>query len=120
MPQGWAVLEPARSDADRRLLMRLIQGQNEGATSNPSMSAPAPGNSESARNRILLLQRAPRRISVNVSHELFCRLQALADQQGRSTSNLCAYILEAATAKPAAAAMGSARRADAWQRGPQS
>ena len=47
-------------------------------------------------NRIRLLQRNPRRLSVNVSYGLFCRLQALADQQGRSTSNLCAFLLERA------------------------
>lgn len=45
-------------------------------------------------NRIRLLQRNPRRISVNVSYSLFQKLQALADQQGRSTSNLCAFLLE--------------------------
>ena len=41
-----------------------------------------------------LLRRVPRRLSISVSNELFTRLQHVADQQGRSTSNLCAYLLE--------------------------
>ncbi len=41
-----------------------------------------------------LLRRVPRRLSISVSNELFTRLQDVADQQGRSTSNLCAYLLE--------------------------
>jgi hypothetical protein len=80
------------------------------------MSAPTP-----AQNRIAILQRAPRRISINVSHDLFRRLQEMADQQGRSTSNLCAYLLERmvdakATEKPAVATFGPARRAEVLQR----
>ena len=41
-----------------------------------------------------ILRRVPRRLSITVSLHLFLRLQELADQQGRSTSNLCAYLLE--------------------------
>jgi hypothetical protein len=44
--------------------------------------------------RLEILKRAPRRLSVTVSDALFLRLQQMADLQGRSTSNLCAYLLE--------------------------
>ena len=79
------------------------------------MSASTP-----AQNRIAILQRAPRRISINVSHDLFRRLQEMADQQGRSTSNLCAYLLErmvepTGAEKPAAATFRPTRRAEGLQ-----
>jgi hypothetical protein len=45
-------------------------------------------------SRLEMLKRAPRRLSVTVSDALFLRLQQMADLQGRSTSNLCAYLLE--------------------------
>jgi hypothetical protein len=44
--------------------------------------------------RLDVLKRAPRRLSVTVSDALFLQLQQMADLQGRSTSNLCAYLLE--------------------------
>ncbi|MEY3462452.1 MAG: CopG-like 1 or ribbon-helix-helix domain, 5 [Cyanobacteriota bacterium] len=41
--------------------------------------------------------RAPRRISVTVSHAVWLKLRRVSDWQGRSTSNLAAYLLEKAT-----------------------
>ena len=79
-------------------------GQNGSAVGPPLMPPPL------LPNRTLLLQRAPRRISVSVSHALFCQLQALADQEGRSTSNLCAYLLERAMQNTKEAAQRSAAR----------
>lgn len=38
--------------------------------------------------------RAPHRITITVSDALFRRLTRQADMEGRSTSNLCAYLLE--------------------------
>lgn len=43
------------------------------------------------------LQRRPRRITLTINQATFERLQALCDEQGRSLSNLCAYVLETAT-----------------------
>jgi len=43
-----------------------------------------------------MARRSPRRISITVSHALAERLELSALQQGRSLSNLCAYLLEIA------------------------
>lgn len=43
-----------------------------------------------------LLMRKPRRVSITVSQTVLDRLQRLSDEQGRSTSNLAAYLLETA------------------------
>jgi hypothetical protein len=48
------------------------------------------------RDRLAIAKRSPRRVSVTVSHSLHQRLLATALNQGRSVSNLCAYLLEAA------------------------
>ena len=46
--------------------------------------------------RMELLTRAPRRLSITISDVIFKKINDLADHEGRSTSNLCAYLLEAA------------------------
>lgn len=43
-----------------------------------------------------LLKRKPSRISITVSQAVVERLQCLSDEQGRSTSNLAAHLLETA------------------------
>jgi hypothetical protein len=48
------------------------------------------------RDRLAIAKRSPRRVSVTVSHSLHQRLMATALSQGRSVSNLCAYLLETA------------------------
>ena len=50
------------------------------------------------RDRIAAAKRAPRRISVTVSHHVAQTLEAQSTSEGRSVSNLCAYLLEAAIA----------------------
>jgi hypothetical protein len=63
-----------------------------------------------------LLTRAPRRLSITISDVIFKKINVLADHEGRSTSNLCAYLLEAAVRdipepaqpKPAALHQGEA------------
>ena len=52
------------------------------------MSAPNP--------HLHLINRKPRRVSVTVSQAVIERLQRHSDEQGRSTSNLAAHLLEAA------------------------
>jgi hypothetical protein len=42
------------------------------------------------------LTKAPKRISVTVPGSLFARLEICSVQQGRSISNLCAFLLESA------------------------
>ena len=39
---------------------------------------------------------SPRRVTITVPYALYCELQARSDQQGRSLSNLAAFLLEAA------------------------
>lgn len=40
--------------------------------------------------------RSPRRVSITVSHAVAERLQSRSDEEGRSTSNLAAFLLEVA------------------------
>ena len=51
---------------------------------------------ETAQQRLKALQRKSVRISITVSHALHAALQRLSDEQGRSLSNLAAYLLETA------------------------
>jgi macrodomain Ter protein organizer (MatP/YcbG family) len=41
-----------------------------------------------------VLQRHPRRISISLSHAVHEALLSRSDNEGRSVSNLCAYLLE--------------------------
>ena len=43
-----------------------------------------------------LVSRKPKRLTITVSHAVCEHLLTLSDEQGRSTSNLAAYLLEAA------------------------
>lgn len=43
------------------------------------------------------MQRKPKRLTMTINFATFEKLQATADEQGRSLSNLCAYYLEMAT-----------------------
>ena len=40
--------------------------------------------------------RKPQRLTITVSFQLFARLERRATEEGRSLSNLCAYLLERA------------------------
>lgn len=40
--------------------------------------------------------RTPRRITITLPHHAFCALQQRCDDEGRSLSNLAAYLLESA------------------------
>ncbi|MFM7314891.1 MAG: ribbon-helix-helix domain-containing protein [Cyanobium sp.] len=44
--------------------------------------------------RLELLQRSPQRLSVTLSHHLHQVLQERSDYEGRSMSNLAAFLLE--------------------------
>jgi len=71
---------------------------------------------QSPTSRMELLTRAPRRLSITISDVIFKKINDLADHEGRSTSNLCAYLLETAVRdipepaqpKPAAQRQGEA------------
>lgn len=41
-------------------------------------------------------QRKPQRLTITIPHHSFARIEVLAGEQGRSLSNLCAYLLERA------------------------
>jgi hypothetical protein len=61
--------------------------------------------------RFRVLQRQPRRISITLSYHVHEALLTRSEEEGRSVSNLCAFLLEDAlrdqqrTIVPAAAAM---------------
>jgi len=50
-----------------------------------------------------ILFRAPRRISITLPYETYSRLLERSSQQGRSLSNLAAFLLESALGKTGAA-----------------
>ena len=63
-----------------------------------------------------VLQRHPRRISISLSHAVHEALLSRSDNEGRSVSNLCAYLLEHAleAERPGeVAAVDPPRRSDA-------
>lgn len=53
-----------------------------------------------SRTKIAPLQRSPRRVTITVPYVLYAELLARSDQQGRSLSNLAAFLLEAAVSSP--------------------
>lgn len=60
--------------------------------------APLPqANRATLQQRFSTLQRKPRRVTITLNHATYVRLQTIADEQGRSLSNLCAHYLEIAT-----------------------
>lgn len=50
----------------------------------------------SLRDRVAIAKRSPRRITITISHAVSERLMRTALDQGRSVSNLCAFLLESA------------------------
>jgi hypothetical protein len=48
------------------------------------------------RERVAIAKRSPARISITVSYQLHQQLVDRSIDQGRSISNLCAYLLETA------------------------
>jgi hypothetical protein len=47
-------------------------------------------------DRLRVLQRQPRRVSITLSHHVHEALLNRSEEEGRSVSNLCAYLLEEA------------------------
>lgn len=47
---------------------------------------------------IPLMQRRSQRITTTIPHAVHARLVELSDEQGRSASNFCAYLIERALA----------------------
>ncbi|MFM2080588.1 MAG: hypothetical protein RLZZ219_1270 [Cyanobacteriota bacterium] len=50
--------------------------------------------------RIRVLQRQPRRISITLSYHVHEALLTRSEEEGRSVSNLCAFLLEDALRDP--------------------
>jgi hypothetical protein len=48
------------------------------------------------RAKLTPLQRSPRRVTITVPYAMYSELLARSDQQGRSLSNLAAFLIEAA------------------------
>lgn len=57
-----------------------------------------PTPTAAASVRLAALKRRPARITITISAALFDQLVSLSDQQGRSLSNLAAFLLERAAA----------------------
>jgi len=51
--------------------------------------------------RLRMLQRQPRRITITLSYHVHEALLTRSEEEGRSVSNLCAYLLEDALRNPA-------------------
>ncbi|MCP9911004.1 hypothetical protein KBZ15_14015, partial [Cyanobium sp. BA20m-p-22] len=45
-------------------------------------------------DRLRILQRQPRRISITLSYHVHEALLSRSEEEGRSVSNLCAFLLE--------------------------
>jgi hypothetical protein len=52
------------------------------------------------RAKIAPMHRSPRRVTITVPYALYSELLARSDQQGRSLSNLAAFLIEAAISGP--------------------
>jgi len=48
------------------------------------------------RAKLAPLHRSPRRVTITVPYAMYSELLARSDQQGRSLSNLAAFLIEAA------------------------
>ncbi|MFN5194592.1 MAG: ribbon-helix-helix domain-containing protein [Cyanobacteriota bacterium] len=51
-------------------------------------------------DRIRMMQRQPRRISITLSYHVHEALLSRSEEEGRSVSNLCAFLLEDALRDP--------------------
>jgi hypothetical protein len=51
-------------------------------------------------DRLRVLQRQPRRISITLSYHVHEALLSRSEEEGRSVSNLCAFLLEDALRDP--------------------
>jgi len=51
--------------------------------------------------RLRMLQRQPRRITITLSYHVHEALLMRSEEEGRSVSNLCAYLLEDSLRNPA-------------------
>ncbi len=50
--------------------------------------------SQTTSERVRIMQRQPRRISITISHQVYQTLLNRSEEEGRSMSNLCAFLLE--------------------------
>ena len=50
--------------------------------------------------KIAPMHHSPRRVTITVPYALYSELLARSDQQGRSLSNLAAFLIEAAISSP--------------------
>ena len=50
--------------------------------------------------KIAPMNRSPRRVTITVPYALYSELLARSDQQGRSLSNLAAFLIESAISSP--------------------
>lgn len=60
-----------------------------------------------SHSSLALLQRTPHRISITIPDLVFQRLVNSSTEQGRSLSNLCAYLIEHALDRPIASSIST-------------
>jgi hypothetical protein len=60
------------------------------------MTIKEPSKHSDVKQALSAMQRKPKRITLTLNQATFERLQAMSDLEGRSLSNLCAFMLEAA------------------------
>jgi hypothetical protein len=65
--------------------MHSITPHSSQAATNPTLTT---------SERLRIMQRQPRRISITVSYQVFQTLLNRSEAEGRSMSNLCAFLLE--------------------------
>jgi|GEM_PF-4836618 len=58
-------------------------------------------------DRLRLLQRQPRRITITLSYHVHEALLSRSEEEGRSVSNLCAFLLEESLRHPLGMAPGA-------------
>jgi hypothetical protein len=58
-------------------------------------------------DRLRLLQRQPRRITITLSYHVHDALLSRSEAEGRSVSNLCAFLLEKSLRPPHAISAGA-------------
>jgi hypothetical protein len=84
-------------------LGRSARGLNApAAIASPTGSLPVPHGSE-----VQTAFRSPRRVTITLAWSTYEALQVRADAEGRSLSNLAAFLLESGIKGPAAAAVAS-------------
>lgn len=81
------------------------------------MTSTQPQNQSATQHALSAMQRKPRRITITLNQATYEHLLARCDREGRSLSNLCAFMLEAAALtkiEPVSPSRDGAARSRLW------